>query len=126
VPYSFKGNDDVSFAIQVYLMVTTQPMIPYKFRDPAIETISRLRLIYKTEKEMIDYLKPFFEAWKNRRSQNGSFYNVMNATWLVDWAVGGVIPEPGGERVQKTKAEVILEKNKSVIAEIMEDIHNGN
>jgi len=126
VPFSFKGNDDVSFAQQVYTMVTTQPMIPYKFNAPAVETISRLRLTYKTEKEMIDYLKPFFEAWKNRRSQNGSFYNVMNATWLVDWAVGGVIPEPGGERVQKTKAEVILEKNKSVIAEIMEDIRNGN
>lgn len=72
--------------MDIYIAVTGFMAIPAKDKDNALDA---LRIISrgKTEREAIDYLKPYFKAWTSAN------YNRTNNAWLTDWAVTGTIPQ---------------------------------
>jgi hypothetical protein len=63
-----------------------------------IETIIYVRKNKtKALESVVDYLKPYWLAWSNRKSQTGKPYSQSNLTWLTEWAVNASIPPMGGE-----------------------------
>lgn len=46
----------------------------------------------KDEARLVEYLKPFFQAWIKRKDKDGRAYLKTNPAWLCDWAVSGDIP----------------------------------
>ncbi len=92
------------YGLRVFNKVTGMFSIP----DPE-KTIPALDGLYyqhgKDEEKLIAYLKPFYEAWKERRTKDGRFYSKTNCGWLYEWAVAGEIPANG-----KTSAPQFVEE----------------
>ena len=110
------GDD---FVIQVFTNLTGMTSIPRN--DPGVFTaIDGLRSKYTTIREMVDYLRPFWNDWITRRTRDGRMYAKTNFVWLTDWAVSGEIPEVGS--APKTKAEEVKANNDKVFAKYIPEV----
>lgn len=57
-----------------------------------IETIQYIKDSCPAGTDVITYLKPFWLAWRSRRSKDGREYDKTNLAWLTEWAVNNHIP----------------------------------
>jgi len=87
---------DPSTALRVFIDVTGMIMFPAKSRDDDIERICGIYA--QKNSEIIDYLRPFYDEWVNRK------YNRVNTSWL-DWAVSGEIPKKRNDKPQEQPIE---------------------
>lgn len=87
-------------AERIYRSVTGFVAFPAASKADDIERITRLAAIQGAA--IVDYLRPFFQAWAVERG-----YDPANTRWL-DWAVVGKAPPrrlpPGGEAAQRDRA----------------------
>lgn len=78
--------------IRIFSQVTGMVAIP---GDPArvMDTIDGFMIKNKNnEQAVIDYLKPYWEAWKIQKTKDGRKFSRTNNAWLTDWAVSGDMP----------------------------------
>jgi hypothetical protein len=74
---------------RIYCAVTNHPTIPGDDIDGAINAIAKIQKSHGwDEKQVTDYLHPFWEAMKKQYPQSARTF------WLTDWAVTGHIPQP--------------------------------
>lgn len=78
-----------SFYITVFSRVTGMTAIPGNDMPKVLAAMDGLRVKYRTEKEMIDYLQPYYDNWKTKRTKAGLPYSKSNCAWLYDMAVAG-------------------------------------
>lgn len=80
------------FPDQIYQLVTNFIVIPSNERErsyPAFNAVY-LKCGGNIEKA-VDYCRPYYEAWKKRRTSAGKFYNPVGTGW-AEWAANGIIP----------------------------------
>ena len=77
-----------------------------------IETIQYFRSLVPDEKKLIATLKPYWLAWKGRKTANGEPYKRDNYAWLTEWAMNGEIPEGRASPKGKTFADMAKEMEK--------------
>ena len=74
--------------------------IPGSDMPKVMSALDDLRSLYSSEKELIDYLKPYFENWIMRKTKDGRRYSRSNCAWLYDLALAGdTITAPKPNRV---------------------------
>jgi hypothetical protein len=76
---------------KIYTDVTTYVAFPSKDREQMMEMIEKIASQKESVAATVEYLRPFFDAWKSRKGKNGRPYNPMSCAWL-DWAVSGTTP----------------------------------
>lgn len=93
---------------RVYRQVTGQFTIPSSETPKVLPALFAFRDNGMSEDEMIEFLKPYFQEWTNRRGKNGAFYSKSNCTWLYDWAVAKQIP---AQTVSEEKPKTVTKYN---------------
>lgn len=85
---------------RVFTGVTNISGIPGSDMPKVMSALDDLRSLYSSEKELIDYLKPYFENWITRKTKDGRRYSRSNCAWLYDLALAGdTINAPKADRV---------------------------
>jgi len=80
-------------------------MLAIPKNDPNVYlAIDQIQTKYKTEEEIIDYLKPYYKKWITLKSKEGKPYSKTNNAWITDYAVAGEMP--GGSGTQSKSREV--------------------
>lgn len=82
----------VDYAVRVFCKVTDMVAIPGGDIDKVLPAMAAIRTRYKDDESMINYLQPFWEAWKKLKGKNGRSYSKTNCAWLYQYAVSGEIP----------------------------------
>ena len=81
--------------VYVWITITGMSGIPASQSQKVIDAIDTLRPKFKDEKELIDYLKPYYDYWLTRKTKDGRTYSKSNCAWLYDLAIAGdPIPQP--------------------------------
>ena len=75
--------------VGIWFAITGKNGMPASDQPKIIEAIDKLRPRYKTEEELIAYLKPYWEYWLSKKTKDGRPFSKSNAAWLFDWAVMG-------------------------------------
>ena len=87
---------------QVFIMATGISGIPRGDAPKVYEALDAMRKRFTTESEMVDYLKPYYEAWTSKRTKDGRHFSKSNCAWLYDWALAGdTITAPKLDRVME-------------------------
>lgn len=86
--------------IKVISTITGMLDIPGSEKSKVLPAMDELSHKY-TPDEMIIYLIPYWESWKQRKRIDGQPVSKSNFSWLYDWAIAGEIPPPG--RCKKTE-----------------------
>jgi len=73
---------------QVWVKSTGQLGIPVREQPKVIDAIDILRPKFKSDDELITFLKPYYEHWCNHKTKDNKPYSKANSAWL-DWAVAG-------------------------------------
>ena len=81
---------------------------PAKDADTAINAIESLRPKYSTVPDMVNYLKPFYDDWLERK------YSKTNLAWITDWAITGEIPKARSKEEPISRQQKILNKLKEL------------
>jgi len=74
---------------RIFIQVTQIPGIPGSDLPKVHEALEAMRTRFKTEAEMVGYLRPYFENWINRKTRDGRKYSRSNCAWLYDLALAG-------------------------------------
>ena len=74
---------------RVFVQVTQIPGIPGGDAPKVFEALEAMRTRFKTEGELIAYLRPYFENWTSRKTKDGRKYSRSNCAWLYDLALAG-------------------------------------
>lgn len=75
--------------VRVFSDVTGIGGIPGSDMPKVMAAFDALRAKYTTERELIAYLKPYFENWITRKTKDGRKYSRSNCAWLYDMALAG-------------------------------------
>jgi hypothetical protein len=111
--------------VQVYSDVTGG-RIPGGSQYQAV--IEAARLVRNREKldeaGLREYLTPYWLAWSSRKRQDGRPYYPGNITWLVEWALNGSCPAPGGTKAGEPARTTVAspEETRQMLAEKDEKI----
>ena len=89
--------------LRIFSGVTNMLAIPGN-DDNVYGAIDQLKTKYKTEEELIEYLKPYYQKWIKTKSKEGKLYSKTNNAWLTKFAVAGEMP---GENNQQSKAREV-------------------
>jgi len=96
------------FSEKVFITLTGMVTFPAKDADTAINAIESLRPKYSTVPDMVNYLKPFYDDWLERK------YSKTNLAWITDWAITGEIPKARSKEEPISRQQKILNKLKEV------------
>lgn len=88
-PASSRQFFDSGWHERVFVQVTQIPGIPGSDLPKVLEALEAMRTRFKTEGEMIAYLRPYFENWTSRKTKDGRKYSRSNCAWLYDLALAG-------------------------------------
>lgn len=90
-PANFSDSRPILETNYVYVWITITGMsgIPASQSQKVIDAIDTLRPKFKDEKELIDYLKPYYEYWLTRKTKDNRPYSKSNCAWLYDLAIAG-------------------------------------
>jgi hypothetical protein len=90
-PVNFSDSRPIIETNYVYVWITITGMsgIPASQSQKVIDAIDTLRPKFKDEKELIDYLKPYYDYWLTRKTKDGRAYSKSNCAWLYDLAIAG-------------------------------------
>jgi hypothetical protein len=80
-----KGNTAAASPMGIYCAVTNRMGFP---GSQEAEDIGALQTIITRESDPVDYLRPFYAAFKKR------YAGLQKDFWLTDWAIVGAIPDP--------------------------------
>lgn len=83
--------------VQVWTQVTDQAGIPRGGSEKILAAIDILRPRFKSESELIGFLKPYYKHWLSKKTKDGRPFSKANGAWLYDWAVAGE-PLPGDKK----------------------------
>ncbi len=89
--------------IRIFSGVTNMVAIPGNDEN-VYHAIDQLGTKYKTEDELINYLKPYFQKWIKTKSKEGKPYSKTNNAWLTTYAVAGEMP--GENNIQSKSRQV--------------------
>ena len=94
-----------NFSMRVWNKITGMVSVPAGQSDRVIPALEALYYqMGRDENRLIEYLKPYFQAWIGRKTKDGLPYSRGNCTWLYDWAIAGEIPQQSnGESKPKPK-----------------------
>lgn len=94
-----------NFSMRVWNNITGMVSVPAGQSDRVIPALEALYYqLGRDENRLIEYLKPYYQAWINRKTKDGLPYSRANCTWLYDWAIAGEIPQQStGEPKPKPK-----------------------
>jgi hypothetical protein len=53
---------------------------------PAMEVL----LSNMNPEKCVEYLKPYYDNWRKRRTKDGKNYSKTNCAWLYDFAIAGM------------------------------------
>ena len=82
--------------LRIFSQVTGMVGIPGN--DPKVyESLDNLMSVHQSEDKVIEYLKPYWEAWGKLKSKNGRPYSKTNLAWLTEYALACEIPGDGNE-----------------------------
>ena len=90
---------ETNYAV-IWSSITGMPGIPQSDMPKVITAIDTLRPRYKSEGELIAYLKPYYDYWLTKKTKDGRAYSKSNCAWLYDLAVAGD-PLPQDKRTVK-------------------------
>lgn len=82
--------------IRIFSAVTGMAGIPGN-KPEAFEALDTLMDVHKTEEKVIEFLKPYWEAWRNLKTENGRPYSKTNLVWLTEKAIAEEIPRKNGK-----------------------------
>lgn len=86
---------EVHPAVKLYRIITGRfPGQPEW--EPIVTHFSAMKESFKTPKEMIDHLRPYWEWWRTAKSKDGKPYLTSNPAWIVKARNNEKIPSPGG------------------------------
>lgn len=74
---------------QVFRAVTGLAGVPGGDAERVKDALNSLGEKYESDAELIEYLKPFFNDWINKKGKNGKPYSPSNCAWLYDKAIIG-------------------------------------
>lgn len=79
---------ELAFAEDVYTAVTEMAAMPPSIRAPACEIILALRGRFPEKSDLVAYLRPYFDDWRQKRGKSGRAYSPLGVGWL-EWALAG-------------------------------------
>ena len=89
--------------LRIFSGVTNMVAIPGN--DPNVyNALDQLINKYKSEEELIDYLKPYYQKWIKTKSKEGKPYSKTNNAWLTTYAIAGEMP--GENNIQSKSRQV--------------------
>jgi hypothetical protein len=78
--------------LSIFTNVTQMAGIPNTEQEKVLGALNTLSLRYPGKQALIDYLRPFWLEWSQRKTKNGQAFSRSNCAWCYDWAVAGEIP----------------------------------
>jgi hypothetical protein len=94
----------------IYTSVTNQMTIPAKDMTMQNRILDALQIVQDKQggpQAAVDYLKPYWKAWTERKTVDGTQFSKTNTTWLLEWAVAETIPVNKKEVAVQQKAASI-------------------
>jgi hypothetical protein len=82
--------------IRIFSAVTGMVGIPGN-KPEAFAALDTLMDVHKSEEKVIEFLKPYWEAWRNLKTENGKPYSKTNLVWLTEKAIAEEIPRKNGK-----------------------------
>jgi hypothetical protein len=101
-PFSSPQFFNTGWHDQVFSQVTQIACAPRGDAPKVYEALDAMRKRFTTESEMVEYLKPYYEAWTSKRTKDGRHFSKSNCAWLYDWALAeDTITAPKLDRVME-------------------------
>lgn len=82
--------------IRIFSAVTGMVGIPGN-KPEAFAALDTLMDVHKSEEKVIEFLKPYWEAWRSLKTENGKSYSKTNLVWLTEKAIAEEIPRKNGK-----------------------------
>ena len=97
VSASVNSNSFNTDYLRIFSGVTGMLAIPGNDENVYL-AINQLKTKFKSEDEIISYLKPYFQKWIKTKSKEGKLYSKTNNAWLTTYAIAGEMPGGNGQQ----------------------------